>query len=66
MPAEVLFAPARMRKLAREESLPYKLRKALEKSSLPSIVEKGNVVAIKVHVGDMERGGFRFVRPFFR
>ncbi len=70
MVSKVYFASARFTPpseggRAREGSLPVKFRKALEQSPLPSIVEKGNIVAIKVHVGSMEVGGFRFIRPLF-
>lgn len=71
MASKVYFANARFTpppgdfKRAREGSLPVKFRKALQESPLGSIVEKGNIVAIKVHVGPMETGGFRFVRPLF-
>lgn len=50
---------------AREGSLPFKFGKALKESPLSDIVDKGNIVAVKVHVGPMEEGGFRFIRPLF-
>jgi len=65
MPSKVYFAKARLEKMAKEYSLPVKFRKALDESPLPDMVEKGNIVAIKIHVGDMERAGYRYIRPCF-
>jgi len=65
MPSKVLFASARLPQLGKEYSLTYKFRKALEESPLSSMVERGNIVAVKVHVGDLEGGGYRFIRPLF-
>ncbi|MEM1848875.1 MAG: DUF362 domain-containing protein, partial [Thermofilaceae archaeon] len=72
MTSKVYFASAQFTppsggdfRRAREGSLPVKFRKALEESPLSRIVERGNIVAIKIHVGPMEEGGFRFIRPLF-
>ena len=72
MTSKVYFASAQFTppsggdfRRAREGSLPVKFKKALEESPLSRIVERGNIVAIKIHVGPMEEGGFRFIRPLF-
>lgn len=61
----VLFAKAKLERLEKEASLPYKFRKLLEESSLKSMISEGNIVAIKIHVGDMQQGGYRTIRPIF-
>lgn len=61
----VLFAPAKLKGLKEEYSLPYKFKELLKKSPLSKIIKEENIVAIKVHVGDMKHGGFRFIRPLF-
>jgi len=61
----VLFAKARLERLDKEASLPYKFRKLLEESPLKSMISSGNIVAIKIHFGDMEHGGYRIIRPIF-
>ncbi len=63
--SKVYFSSARMKKLNASESLPKKLPKLLEEAGIGEIVEKGNIVAIKIHFGDLEGGGFRYVRPIF-
>jgi len=72
MSSKVYFARAQLTpppgadfRRIREGSLPVKFRKALEDSPLSGIVDKGNIVAIKIHVGPMEEGGFRYIRPVF-
>ncbi|MEM0371764.1 MAG: DUF362 domain-containing protein [Ignisphaera sp.] len=61
----VLFAPAQLEQLDEKYSLPFKFRNLLKNSSLSSIIEPGNIVAIKLHVGDMSHGGFRTIRTIF-
>jgi len=61
----VLYVPAKLRRLDKRFSLPFKFREALELSPLRDMVEEGNIVAIKIHVGDMSGGGFRYIRPVF-
>jgi len=63
--SEVLFASAKLEKLDKEYSLPYKFKKLLTMSDLKNIISAGNYVAIKIHVGDMEFGGYRYIRPLF-
>ncbi|MCC6057347.1 MAG: DUF362 domain-containing protein [Desulfurococcaceae archaeon] len=63
--SKVLFAKARLERLEKEASLTYKFRKLLEESSLKNMIIPGNIVAIKIHVGDMEHGGYRTIRPIF-
>ncbi len=63
--SKVLFAGAKLEKLQKEYSLTYKFRKLLEETPLKNMIKEGNYVAIKVHVGDMELGGYRFIRPSF-
>lgn len=65
VPSRVIFASAKLERMAKEYSLPFKFRRGLEESSLDDIVERGNIVAIKIHVGDMEGGGFRYIRQVF-
>ncbi len=63
--SRVLFASAVLEKLEKEASLPYRFAKLLEMSSLKDMVSPGNIVAIKIHVGDMHHGGYRTIRPIF-
>lgn len=63
--SKVLFAKARLEKLEKESSLPFKFRRLLEESPLKNTIGSGNIVAIKIHVGDMHHGGFRTIRPIF-
>lgn len=63
--SKVLFASAKLEKLDKEYSLPYKFKKLLAMSTLKSMISPGNYVAIKLHVGDMEFGGYRYIRPLF-
>jgi uncharacterized Fe-S center protein len=63
--SKVLFAKAQLEKLGKEYSLPYKFSKLLEQSSLKNMITPGSIVAIKIHVGDMEHGGYRTIRPLF-
>ncbi|MEM1627772.1 MAG: DUF362 domain-containing protein [Desulfurococcaceae archaeon] len=63
--SKVLFAKAKLEKLERERSLPFKFAKLLDQSPLREIVIEGNIVAIKIHVGDMHHGGYRTIRPIF-
>ncbi|MEM1645511.1 MAG: DUF362 domain-containing protein [Ignisphaera sp.] len=65
MKSSVLFAKARLERLDKEASLPYKFRKLLEESPLKNMINPGNIVAIKIHFGDMEHGGYRTIRPIF-
>ncbi len=65
MTSRILFVNAKLRKLAKEESLTFRFRKALEESKLGEIIQEGNTVAIKLHVGDLAGGGHRFIRPLF-
>ncbi|MEM1677988.1 MAG: DUF362 domain-containing protein [Ignisphaera sp.] len=63
--SKVLFADAKLERLEKEYSLPYKFVKLLDMSPLKNIVAEGNIVAIKIHVGDMHHGGYRTIRPIF-
>uniref|UniRef100_A0A7C5XK43 DUF362 domain-containing protein n=1 Tax=Ignisphaera aggregans TaxID=334771 RepID=A0A7C5XK43_9CREN len=63
--SKVLFASARLEKLEKEYSLTYKFMKLLDMSPLKNIVAEGNIVAIKIHFGDMHHGGYRIIRPIF-
>lgn len=63
--SKILFADARLEKLEKEFSLPYKFMKLLDMSPLKNIIAEGNIVAIKIHVGDMHHGGYRTIRPIF-
>jgi len=63
--ARVLFAKAQLEKLGKEYSLPYKFSKLLEQSPLQSMITPGSIIAVKIHVGDMEHGGYRTIRPLF-
>ncbi|ADM28384.1 4Fe-4S ferredoxin iron-sulfur binding domain-containing protein [Ignisphaera aggregans DSM 17230] len=63
--SKVLFASAVLEKLEKAASLPYKFAKLLEESPLKDMIAPGNIVAIKIHVGDMEHGGYRTIRPIF-
>jgi len=63
--SKVLFAKAKLERLEKEASLTYRFRKLLEESSLKNMISSGNLVAIKIHVGDMEHGGYRTIRPIF-
>ena len=63
--SKVLFAKAKLERLEKEASLTYRFRKLLEESSLKDMVSSGNMVAIKIHVGDMDHGGYRTIRPIF-
>ncbi len=58
MSAEIYFSSARGRK-----SLLDKLRLLIRRSGILSDIRRGDIVAVKVHVG--ERGNTRFVRPQF-
>jgi len=63
--SKVYLARSRLRKLEAEESLPNKLIKLLREAGIEDVIQKGNIVAIKVHVGDMSNSGYRYIRPIF-
>ncbi len=60
---KVYFASARVLKWKREESLPGKLDRLLEKMDLAGRFEKDEWVAVKTHFGSV--GAHRVVRPVF-
>lgn len=63
--SRVLFAKAKLERLEKEASLPYRFMKLLEESPLKNMINPGNIVAIKIHFGDMEHGNYRIIRPIF-
>ncbi|MDK6028382.1 DUF362 domain-containing protein [Ignisphaera sp. 4213-co] len=63
--SKVLFAKAQLERIDKAYSLPYKFMNLLEASPLKNMITPGNIVAIKIHVGDMEHGGYRTIRPIF-
>ena len=63
--SRILFAKAKLDRLDKVASLTYRFRKLLEQSPLKSMIIPGNFVAVKIHVGDMEHGGYRTIRPIF-
>ena len=63
--SKILFAKAKLDRLDKVASLTYRFRKLLEQSPLKSMITPGNFVAVKIHVGDMEHGGYRTIRPIF-
>jgi len=63
--SKVYLARSRLRKLEAKESLPNKLIKLLIEAGIEDIIQKGNIVAIKVHIGDMSNSGYRYIRPIF-
>ncbi|HDJ89850.1 MAG TPA: DUF362 domain-containing protein [Thermoprotei archaeon] len=65
MASKIYFCPAKLKKMEKTYSLPRLFRKSLETSNLNDIIESGNIVAIKIHVGDMERAGYRYIRQVF-
>ncbi len=62
MPSTVRFAPARMKRLAADDSLPAKFRRLLEKHDLKAMFGDKRV-AIKMHVGG--HLGYTTIHPLF-
>ena len=60
--SEVLFADARVRRMAADQTLPSKFRRLLERFDLPSTV-RGRTVAIKMHFGS--NVGYSTLHPVF-
>ncbi|MEM0048043.1 MAG: DUF362 domain-containing protein [Ignisphaera sp.] len=63
--SKVLFAKAQLDRLDKAASLPYRFMNLLEASTLKNMIQPGYIVAIKIHVGDMDHGGYRTIRPIF-
>ncbi len=61
MRSKVFFVDARSR--SPQESLLKKMERLLEESGVLDVVDKGDLVAIKIHFG--EPGNYRFIRPQF-
>lgn len=60
--SEVLFADVKMKALEEEKSLPFKFKRMIEKSNIPSLV-KGKKVCIKMHLGG--KTGYTTIHPMF-
>ncbi len=61
--SEVFMADMVLKELSIKESPLTKVKELLKRIKIEEIVEKGDVVAIKTHLGS--EGGFRIVRPPF-
>ena len=61
--SEVFMADAVLKELSIKESPLTKVDELLKRIGIDEIVEKGDMVAIKMHLGS--KGGFRIVRPPF-
>lgn len=59
MTAKVYFSPSRAK--SEDESLVHKIKRIFKEANLDSVVDKGDIVAIKIHIG--ERYGHTYVRP---
>lgn len=59
MAARVYFSSSRAKK--EEESLVHKIRRLFKEADLDSTISKGDIVAVKIHIG--ERYGHTYVRP---
>ena len=59
--SNVYFVDARARTY--QESLMFKLKRLLTEGEFLDFIEPGDIVAIKLHVG--ERGHYRHIRPQF-
>ncbi len=59
MTSRVYFSSSRAKK--EEESLVHKIRRLFKEADLDSVIGRGDVVAVKIHIG--ERYGHTYVRP---
>lgn len=61
--SEVYFVSAQLKAYDKSASLSYKFLEAVKAAGLSEIVAKDNLVAVKIHFGQL--GGFRAIKPQF-
>ncbi|MGC9013495.1 MAG: DUF362 domain-containing protein [Thermoproteota archaeon] len=61
--SEVYFASAQLKRYEQDASLVFKFIRAAKKAGLGEVIKKGDLVAVKVHFGQI--GGFRAIKPQF-
>ncbi|MBS7618747.1 DUF362 domain-containing protein, partial [Candidatus Bathyarchaeota archaeon] len=59
MASGVYFSSSRAKK--EEESLVHKIRRLFKEAELDSVISRGDIVAVKIHIG--EKYGHTYVRP---
>jgi len=65
MVSEVILIRSKIKEYSKEEGVLNKFHKALDKAGIKDIIDEGNIVAVKIHIGDLKGGGYRYIKPVF-